>query len=88
MTEAMATALPIISAHHRGIPTLVVDGITGFLVNEKDTTQLSKKMRYMVEHPELWIVMGHEGRDKVVKLFNNKKNERLIEILYEFINKK
>lgn len=89
MMEAMATGLPVISTYHSGIPELVQDGVTGFLVDEKNVTKLSEKMKYMTGHPEIWPIMGKAGRDRVVDMFNHKKqNERLIEVFNEFISKK
>ena len=42
--EAMATALPVISTRHSGIPEAVEDGITGFLVEEHDVRGMAERM--------------------------------------------
>ncbi len=42
--EAMACGIPVISTYHAGIPELVQDGITGFLVNERDEQGYLEKM--------------------------------------------
>lgn len=87
--EAMAMGLPVISTHHSGIPELVQDGVTGFLVNEKNVLMLSERMRNMINHPELWSVMGKAGRDRVFAEFNaQKQNDRLVEIFNECIARK
>lgn len=41
--EALAQGLPVISTYHSGIPELVQDGISGFLVPERDTKSNIKK---------------------------------------------
>jgi len=42
--EAMAMELPILSTWHGGIPEMVVDGVHGFLVHEKDIDTYAEKM--------------------------------------------
>ncbi len=59
--EAMALGLPVISTLHSGIPELVEDGVSGFLVKERDVDSLTDRMRYMVDHPEIWGEMGKLG---------------------------
>jgi glycosyltransferase involved in cell wall biosynthesis len=34
--EVSARGLPIVATWHNGIPEIVLDGVTGFLVKEKD----------------------------------------------------
>ncbi|MGE0009513.1 MAG: glycosyltransferase [Candidatus Babeliales bacterium] len=87
--EAMARGLPVISTYHSGIPELVQDKITGFLVPEKDVNALSEKMEYLIEHPELWRVMGKAGRARIEEEFNlEKQNAQLINFFeYALITK-
>lgn len=70
LKEAMAIGLPVISTYHGGIPELVEDGKSGFLVPEKDVEALADKLRYLIEHPELWSTMGKAGREFVLKNYN------------------
>lgn len=88
MMEAMAMGLPVISTEHSGIPELVQNEITGFLVPERDVESLAEKMQYMIDYPELWPRMGQAGRDWVFEHFNcQKQNNRLISIFREYIDK-
>lgn len=76
--EAMATGIPIVSTFHSGIPELVNDGHSGFLVQERDTERLSERLAYLIDHPELWPGMGQAGRTKVEQDFDiNRLNDRL-----------
>ena len=79
--EAMATGLPVISTYHAGIPELVKDGETGFLVTEKDVEAITEKISYLITHPDIAILMGEKGRKVVEEKFNlfiqMKKLERL-----------
>ncbi len=81
LMEAMAQGLPVLSTWHSGIPELVQDGQSGFLVPERDAEALADRLEYLVEHPKLWAEMGKAGRDYVEKHYNiNTLNDRLIQL--------
>lgn len=84
--EAMAMGLPIVSTQHSGIPELVEDGISGFLVPEKDVEALAEKLTYLIEHPHLWPQMGQAGRAYVEEHYDiNKLNNKLVEIYQKLL---
>jgi len=86
LMEAMAVGLPVISTFHSGIPELVENGESGFLVPEKDIDAMAEKLEYLVGKCALWGEMGREGRRQVEENFNIKKlNQRLIKIYQEII---
>jgi colanic acid/amylovoran biosynthesis glycosyltransferase len=86
LMEAQATGLPVVSSFHSGIPELVIDGKTGFLVPESDVEAITKKLEYLIEHSELMDSMGREGRKKVENEFNIESlNQELVTILQNFI---
>lgn len=86
LMEAMATGKPILSTVHSGIPELVLDGKSGFLVPERDVDALAEKLEYLIEHPEIWPEMGRAGREFVEKHYDIKKlNHRLVEIYQNLI---
>lgn len=87
LMEAQAAGLPVISTYHSGIPEVITDGKSGFLVPEKDADALSDRILYLIEHPELWPEMGSYGRKVVEKNYNIKiLNQQLVEI-YQDINR-
>ena len=87
LMETMAMGLPIISTLHSGIPELVQDGISGYLVPERDVDALAEKLNYLIEHPELWSEMGKAGRAFVEENFNiDKLNDRLVEIFQSLLH--
>lgn len=86
LMEAMEVGLPIISTRHSGIPELVKDSISGFLVPERDVDALAEKLIYLIEHPEIWPEMGRAGRAYVEANYDiNKLNNRLVEIYQELL---
>lgn len=79
--EAMALGLPVISTFHSGIPELVEDGVSGFLVNERDVDSLTDRLSYMVDHPEIWPNMGKAGSEYIQKNYDmNTLNDQLVEL--------
>lgn len=79
LKEAMALGLPVISTFHGGIPELVEDGVSGFLVPERDIDSLVEKLNYLITHPERWHQMGKAGRTFVEQHFDlDSLNEKLV----------
>ncbi len=79
--EAMAMGLPVISTYHAGIPELVENGVSGFLVPEKDADTLAEKLLLLVQYPEQWAEMGQAGRKRVEQQRDiNKLNDRLVKL--------
>ncbi|TFI54952.1 colanic acid biosynthesis glycosyltransferase WcaL [Mastigocladus laminosus UU774] len=86
LKEAMAMGLPVIATRHGGIPELVEDGISGFLVPERDANAIADKLTYLIEHPELWEKMGKAGRAYVEKHYDtNHLNDELVKIYQQVI---
>jgi len=80
LKEAMAMGIPVVSTYHAGIPELVENGITGFLVPEKDEHALADKIEFLIEHTEIWNSIVLAGRRFVEKHFEREKeNKKLIE---------
>jgi colanic acid/amylovoran biosynthesis glycosyltransferase len=60
--EAMAMRLPVLSTVHAGIPELVADGVSGYLVPERDPWRLGQRLAELVASAELRRVFGAAGR--------------------------
>ncbi|MEM5820000.1 MAG: glycosyltransferase, partial [Candidatus Aenigmatarchaeota archaeon] len=88
--EAMASSKPIISVNEGGPKETIIDGITGFLVNNEK--EMAERMEYLAQNPDIVKKMGNAGREHVLKNFDDKVFvENLKKILEEhqsmFINK-
>ncbi len=87
LKEAMAMGLPVISTYHGGIPELVEDDVSGFLVPEKDSDAIAEKLSYLIQHPSRWEEMGKAGREKVLAKYDtNKLNDELVNIYQQLIS--
>ncbi|HET8580412.1 MAG TPA: glycosyltransferase [Nitrospiraceae bacterium] len=62
VVEAMAAGRPVIGSRVGGIPDLVRDGVTGFLVPPGRTEALAERIRWVLEHPREAQQMGHRAR--------------------------
>ena len=62
--------LPVVASNVGGIPDLVVDGETGFLVPSKDEEALGERILWLLEHPEKARAMGAAGRKAVQSRFS------------------
>ena len=60
--EAMATGLPVVSTRHSGIPELVRDDVSGFLVDEGDVLALAGRLSQLAGDTSLRTRMGAAGR--------------------------
>lgn len=59
--EAMAAELPVVSTWHSGVPELVADGASGFLVKEHDVEATTDRLLRLIRDPGLRERMGREG---------------------------
>jgi glycosyltransferase involved in cell wall biosynthesis len=64
LIEAMACGLPVVSTRWRGIPSIVDDGETGFLVEPRDADALADRLSLLADNGDLREQMGREGRAK------------------------
>ncbi|MEM9433522.1 MAG: glycosyltransferase family 4 protein [Pseudomonadota bacterium] len=70
LMEAMAAARPVITSLVAGIPELVQDGVSGYLVPPGDAETLAARIETLSADPELRDKMGRHGRQKVQTEFN------------------
>ena len=86
LMEAMAMRLPVISTRHSGIPELVEDEKSGFLVKENDAVAIARRLTELAADASLRRRMGAAGREKVCREFNlHIQNTRLNELLLELV---
>lgn len=63
--EAMKSGLPVVSTRHAGIKDTVVEGETGFLVNEGDWEGMAAAMLKLAQDATLAAEMGKRGNARV-----------------------
>jgi glycosyltransferase involved in cell wall biosynthesis len=74
--EAMATGLPVVSTNIGGIPEMVVENKTGFLVQLGDAPAMADAIEKVITDPLLAQRLGECGYDRARTLFAIEKNVR------------
>jgi glycosyltransferase involved in cell wall biosynthesis len=74
--EAMATGLPVVSTRIGGIPEMVIDNQTGFLVQPEDAVALAGAIERVTNDRSLGRKLGQAGYERSQKLFSIEKNVR------------
>jgi glycosyltransferase involved in cell wall biosynthesis len=82
IAEAMAYRKPIVATRVGGIPELVKDDVSGFLVERGDTSRAAEKMNQLANDAELRRQMGNVGRQVVEEKFDLKRNVSQLIDLY------
>ncbi len=79
IAEAMAHKKPIVATHVGGIPELVANGESGYLVERDNPTTAAEKLLNLLRDSNLRQKMGAEGCRRVHATFNLRQNvEQLI----------
>lgn len=82
LMEAMAMKKLVVSTNHSGIPELIKDGVSGFLVEERSPEQLAQVMKQIIETPEDWDRITCQARRTVELQFNRDvQNRKLIAMM-------
>ena len=74
LMEAMAMGVPVISTRIAGIPELIENGRSGFLVSPGRPEELADRLEALLDNPSLRHEMGAAGRKKVLLEFNAKNS--------------
>jgi len=69
LTEAMASARPIVTTAIYGIPEIVADGVTGCLVPPGEVPPLTRAVARLMAEPETRRRMGEAGRRRYEERF-------------------
>jgi len=83
LKEAMAMELPVITSNICGIEELVDDGVSGILVPPENPESIADAIERILNNPDLGRKMGEEGRKKIGKDFNIKKEVNKLEIIFK-----
>jgi len=69
LLEAMASGTPVVASALGGVPEIVEDGVTGFLVPPGDVDALRDRLAYLLDHPRAAATMGEAARARVLERF-------------------
>lgn len=81
LLEAMASGVPVVATRHNGFVETVVEGVTGFLVEEQDVEAMAARMNQLLKDGPLRERMGRAGRRRVVEYFGVEQQMRRLRAL-------
>ncbi len=76
--EAMAAGLPVVSTRHAGIPDVVIENKTGFLVDEGDIDAMAEEILKIVNNRELAETFGKKGNVEIAAHYNLENHLEII----------
>lgn len=68
--EAMAAGVPVVTSNRCGMPYMVCDGASGFLVNPHDTAEIAARLGQLLTNPELRCRMSEQARRIALERFH------------------
>lgn len=83
LLEAMALGLPCIGTNVTGIPELINDGVSGFVVPEGDTAALAKALARLLDDADLRARFSRAGREVMERDFDIRRNVPLIARMFD-----
>lgn len=83
--EAMAAGIPTVASRVGGIPELVEDGVTGFLVPPDDHLELARAIDTILANASLMKKMGEAARRKAEREFDIRDHAMAVQDLYDAV---
>ena len=80
--EASASGRPVVVSRVGGLPEVVEQGETGYIIDEESPQQLADKLMELAKNPDLLRKMGQRGRQWVETQYNWQDNVEQMENLY------
>ncbi|MBN1506428.1 MAG: glycosyltransferase family 4 protein [Sedimentisphaerales bacterium] len=68
--EAMAAGVPVVTSNRCGMPYMVREAESGFLVNPEDPDETAERLRQLLADDELRRAMGAKGREIALDRFH------------------
>ncbi|HEX6243539.1 MAG TPA: glycosyltransferase [Polyangiales bacterium] len=81
--EASSAQLPVVGTHHGGIPEIIDDGVTGYLVPERDVDGLADRLGRLLRDRALASRMGAAGRAKMKREYDLTRRVAALEAHYD-----
>jgi glycosyltransferase involved in cell wall biosynthesis len=73
LLEAMTASVPVVAHNGTGIPCIIDDGGTGYLVDVRNIPKYTEALLALLDDPALRHRMGSEGRRQAITRFGQSK---------------
>lgn len=67
--EALAAGRPVVATNVGGVPDVVVEGVSGFLVRRGDTHAIAERLEVLARDPVRRSAMGEAGRARMLERY-------------------
>jgi len=85
--EASSCAKPVVVSNVGGLPEVVEDGVSGFIVPPRDPEATAKAIKKLILDKDLNHQMGQAGRQRVERLYNWTNNVNHMLSIYKDLTK-
>jgi glycosyltransferase involved in cell wall biosynthesis len=68
--EALGCGLAVVAAELPAIRDIVIDGVTGTICKQRDSSDLALKVSFLLDHPSVRESLGRTGREHVLSHFD------------------
>ncbi len=85
LLEAMASGCPVVATAVGGIPEVILDGLTGFLVPRRNPRALADKLAQLLSDADLCASMSAQSRKHVAARFTVERMAEGYEDLYRWL---
>lgn len=82
IVQGMAASKPVVATNGGGVPEIVVDGVTGYLVPMGDAAAMASSINTLLAAPEEAAEMGRKGRERILQKFTIESSARAVEEVY------
>ncbi len=83
IAEAMAAGVPVIASDRCGIPDMIIDGETGFLIDPDDAGMITERIAQLLSEDALRRRMGERAREVAIERFHPESVARATLAVYE-----
>jgi colanic acid/amylovoran biosynthesis glycosyltransferase len=88
LKEAMAMGLIAVGTLVSGNPELIEDGVSGFLIPERNSDAIARAVEYLIVNPDKWTSIQLAAKAKIYAEFDKEtENDKLEQILYGLLEK-
>jgi len=82
LVDVMAVGMPVISTRHSDIPEIVLDGETGYLVEENDPHSFAQAILTLIKDQKRYNIMSNNSHNHILNNFNIRTQAQKLENIY------
>lgn len=83
LLEALSFGLPIVTTHWRGLPSIIENGKSGFLVPTKNARAVADRIEQLIEDPSLMASMRVHSRQRYLNYFTIQRYHKNLKFVFD-----